>query len=60
MREGWVECVECRFWIQPTEEELELKPGRVNSGLCYQTRSPNWLIRTHGQGGCVHGELKTE
>lgn len=60
MREGLVECKDCRFWVQPTEEELKLKPGRVGSGLCYLVRSPNWLIRTQREDCCGHGELKTE
>jgi hypothetical protein len=60
MKEEWVECKECRFWVEPTEEELKLKPGRVNSGLCYQIRSPKWLVRTQREDGCEFGELKTE
>jgi len=60
MREGLVECKGCRFWVQYTEEELELKPGRVDFGLCHQLRSPNWLFRMHRDGCCGHGELKTD
>ena len=59
MRVGLVECKECRFWVQYTEEELELKPGLVDIGLCHHCRSPNWLFRMHRGEGCEHGELKT-
>ena len=60
MREGLVECKECRFWIRFTEDELELKPGLMDFGLCHQFRSPNWLFRMQRDGSCEHGELKLE
>jgi len=59
MRVGLVECKECRFWIQYTGEELELKPGLVDIGLCHQCRSPNFLFRMRRDEGCACGELKT-
>ncbi len=60
MREGLVECKECRFWVQYTEEELELKPGLVDIGLCHQYRSVNWLFRMHRDDCCGNGEFKKE
>lgn len=56
---GWlVKCEDCRFWIQFSEEYLELKPGLVEIGLCHQFRSPNWLLRMQKDDCCGHGKMK--
>lgn len=60
MREGLVVCKECRFWVRYTEEELELKPGLIDFGLCHQFRSANWLLRMRRDDCCGHGEFKEE
>ena len=60
MRDGMVECKECRFWVPYTEEELERAPGRVDLGLCHQCRSPYFLTRMHRDQYCGHGELRKE
>ncbi len=60
MRDGLVECKECRFWIQYINGELEHSPRVLDIGLCLQIRSVNWLSRTHRDEYCEHGELKNE
>jgi len=58
MHHGNVECIDCRFWMPYTEEEVERAPGRAELGLCHQFRSPYWLMRMHKDQYCPHGELK--
>ncbi len=58
MREGLVECKECRFWVQYVNEVHELEPRLLEIGLCLQVRSVHWLSRTHRDDYCEHGELK--
>ena len=58
MREGMVECKECKFWLQLVEENPELGPCMSDFGLCCQYRSVNWLTHMHKDGCCMHGELK--
>jgi len=60
MREGMVECKECRFWLRGVEEDPELGPKMSDFGLCSQNRSPNWFLHMHKDGYCRYGELKTE
>jgi len=58
MREGLVECKECKFWLQSVEEDPKLGPRLSDFGLCSQSRSVNWFLRMHKDGCCKHGELK--
>ena len=58
MREGMVECKECRFWVQYVDEDPKLGPRLSDFGLCSQSRSVNWFLRMHKDGCCGHGELK--
>ena len=58
MREGMVDCKECRFWIQYVEEDPNLGPKLSDFGLCGQARSVNWFLRMHKDGCCEHGEFK--
>ncbi len=58
MREGLVECKECRFWLQSVDEDQELGPRLADFGLCSQSLSKNWFLRMHKDGCCEHGELK--
>jgi hypothetical protein len=58
MREGMVECRECRFWLQSVEEDPNLGPMLADFGLCCQSRSGNWFLRMHKDGCCGYGELK--
>ena len=60
MREGMVECKECRFWVQYLEEDPKLGLRMSDFGLCIQFRSENWFLRMHKNECCGHGELKTE
>ena len=58
MREGLVECRECRFWIPYVEEDPIVGPRLAAFGLCCQSRSENWLLSMRKDGCCVHGEKK--
>jgi len=60
MREGLVECNECRFWIPYVEEDPILGPKLSDFGLCFQFRSVNWFLRTHKDACCGNGELKNK
>ena len=60
MREGLVECKECRFWIQYVEEKEELKPMLSDFGLCLQSGADKWGLRTHKDMICEHGEPKKQ
>jgi len=58
MREGLVECKECRFWIQGVEEDPKLGARLLDVGLCVQRKSINWLLNIHKYSSCRYGELK--
>jgi len=58
MRNGFIECKECRFWVRFIEDDPMLGPRLSDVGLCLQVRSVNWFLRTHSDAGCEHGELK--
>ena len=58
MREDLVECKKCRFWVQFVEEDSKFGTRLSDFGLCTQSRSVNWFLRMHKDGGCKHGELK--
>ena len=60
MREGLVECKECKFWLQSVEEGPILELRLSDFGLCTQSRSVNWFLRMHKDGCCRHGELKNK
>ncbi len=60
MREGLIECKECRFWLQSVEEDLKLGPRMSDFGLCFRYRSVNWFRHMHKDTSCEAGELKNK
>jgi hypothetical protein len=58
MREGPVECKDCRFWLQKLEEDPKLESMMSDYGLCLQFRSVNWGMHMYRSGSCEYGELK--
>lgn len=57
MREGLVECKECKFWLQSVEEDAKLGPKLSDFGLCSQYRSVHWFKHMHKDACCGAGEL---
>ncbi len=60
MREPSIQCRECRFWLQSIEEDPERGSSLSDFGFCLQPGSMKWLIRTHKDRSCTHGELRTK
>ena len=58
MRDGMVECKECRFWLQYVDEDPKTGPELSNYGICCNPRSVYLFEITHKEGFCKHGELK--